>query len=79
MRKSLFVGAAIVAVACLAGCKKEAPVAVVTVDSESVVSFPLGGGQGTIKFQLLMRKKALWLRLLLMLSGFLTLSPMHRL
>ena len=50
MRKSLFVGAAIVAVACLAGCKKEAPVAVVTVDPESVVSFPLGGGQGTIKY-----------------------------
>lgn len=50
MRKSLFVGAVIVAVACLAGCKKEAPVAVVTVDPESVVSFPLGGGLGTIKY-----------------------------
>ena len=46
MRKSLFVGAVIVAVACLAGCKKEAPVAVVTVDPESVVS--LGQGENPV-------------------------------
>ena len=50
MRKSLSAGAALVVVACLAGCKKDAPVPVITVDPESVVSFPLGGGQGQIKY-----------------------------
>lgn len=50
MRKSLFAGAALVVVACLAGCKKDAPVPVITVDPESVVSFPLEGGQGQIKY-----------------------------
>ena len=50
MRNLFFVSAAVVAAVCFTGCKKEAPVPVLTVDSESVTTFPLSGGQGSVKY-----------------------------